>query len=101
MLFRSQATRQAQGKAEGREEVLAFAKKALAEATGIMKEARDAGRSDGRKANPYWKKAAQVLAGALDRLTPIADANPKDRAVEQLMEEMSMNLYSCNKYQTL
>lgn len=83
------------------EEVLGDAKKAYTEALGYMQEARKLSRNDTPAANKNWKAAAKLISEHLDKVTPIADANPGDRDLQKLTEEMSMSLYSCNKYQSL
>ncbi|MBI3829031.1 MAG: thermonuclease family protein [Planctomycetes bacterium] len=77
------------------------AQAALKEALGYMQEARQASGSDLKRANTFWQKAAKLLGEGIDRLTPVADANPNNSEIQKLAEEMSMNLYSCNKYQSL
>jgi endonuclease YncB( thermonuclease family) len=72
-----------------------------ADALKFMQAARQASRNDNATANLNWKKAAKLISDSLDRLTPIADANPNDKELQKLTEEMSMSLYSCNKYQSL
>ena len=76
-------------------------RKALSQALGYMQEARRASKTNNALANENWKKAAKILIDNIDRITPISDANPNDRDVQKLAEDMSMNLYSCNKYQSL
>jgi len=83
------------------EQVLGDAKKAYTEALTYMQEARKLSRNDTPNANKNWKLAAKLISEHLDRVTPIADANPSDRDLQKLTEEMSMSLYSCNKYQSL
>lgn len=84
-----------------REKIVEDARQSLSEALGYMQEARRLARKDNTQANENWKKAAKLLAINLDRLTPVADSNPDDKDVQKLAEEMSMNMYSCNKYQSL
>jgi hypothetical protein len=83
------------------EQVVDGARKSLTEALQFMSEARRLSRTDGRGANDNWKKAAKILSESIDRLTPVADANPTNVTIQKLAEEMTMNLYSCNKYQSL
>lgn len=83
------------------EDTFKNAQAALKEALGYMQEARQASGSDLKRANSFWQKAAKVLGEGIDRLTPVADANPNNNEIQKLAEEMSMNLYSCNKYQSL
>jgi hypothetical protein len=82
-------------------EVVESSRKALTEALVFMNEARRVSHNDSKGANENWKKAAKLLNDSLDRLTPVADANPNDVAIQKLAEDMTMNLYSCNKYQSL
>ena len=82
-------------------DVVKDSRAALQEALGFMQEARKAHGTDHKKANANWQKAAKILAESIDRLTPVADAHPNDNEIQRLAEEMSMNLYSCNKYQSL
>ncbi len=83
------------------EQVLGEAKKAYSEALTFMQEARKLSRNDTPAANKNWKAAAKLISEHLDRVTPIADANPGNRDLQKLTEDMSMSLYSCNKYQSL
>lgn len=83
------------------EQVLGEAKKAYTEALTYMQEARKLSRNDTPSANKNWKLAAKLISEHLDRVTPIADANPSNRDLQKLTEDMSMSLYSCNKYQSL
>ena len=82
-------------------EVVEGSRKALADALTFMNEARRVSHNDTKGANDNWKKAARLLNDSLDRLTPVADANPNDAGIQKLAEDMTMNLYSCNKYQSL
>ena len=82
-------------------DVVEYSKKTLADALTIMGDARKLSLNDGKGANANWKKAAKMLNEGLDRLTPVADANPNDADIQRLAEDMTMNLYSCNKYQSL
>lgn len=77
------------------------ARKALSEALGYMQEARKLSRANGAAANENWRKAAKLLTEHLDRVIPIADADPNNKELQKLTEDMSMNLYSCKKYQSL
>jgi len=83
------------------EQVVGAARKAYSEALTFMQEARKLSRSDSTGANKNWKAAAKIISEHLDRVTPLADANPGDRDLQKLAEDMSMSLYSCNKYQSL
>ena len=83
------------------EKVVADSKKALEDAIKLIQLARELSRNDNKGATANFKKAGKILSDALDRLTPVADASPNDQSIQSLAEEMSMNLYSCNKYQTL
>lgn len=83
------------------DQVVKDAQAALKDALVAMQEARKFHGTDHKKANANWQKAAKILADNLDRLTPVADANPNNQDLQKLTEEMSMNLYSCNKYQSL
>jgi len=83
------------------DKIVEDSKKALAEALGYMNEARKLSRTDASGANVWWKKAGKLLSEWLDKLTPIADASPDNKDIQKLTEDMSMNLYSCNKYQSL
>jgi len=76
-------------------------RKALEDALAQMQEARKHSRTNNSVANQYWKKAAKILSEMLDRITPVADSNPDNATLQKLTEDMSMNLYSCNKYQSL
>lgn len=89
------------GAAVSSEKAVENAKKAYTEALGYMQEARKASKNDNARANEFWKRAGKLLSENLDRITPIADAMPNDKELQKLTEEMSMNLYSCNKYQSL
>ena len=81
--------------------IVAEAKKAHEESLALIRKARQFSGSRREESNRCWKQASRILSTALDRLTPIADASPNDREIQQLAEAMTMNLYSCNKYQTL
>lgn len=81
--------------------IVEVARKAMADALVYMQDARRLSRTNGSAANENWKKAARILAEHIDRLTPLADASPHDQAIQKLASEMAMNLYSCNKYQSL
>jgi hypothetical protein len=83
------------------EDVVGAAKTAYSEALTYMQEARKLSRTDSKAANVNWKKAAKILAEHIDKVTPIADSRPSDKDLQKLAEEMSMSLYSCNKYQSL
>jgi hypothetical protein len=83
------------------DQVVEAARKAQADALNYMNEARKLSRTDSKGANENWKKAAKILSDSIDRLTPVADANPTNANIQKLAEEMTMNLYSCNKYQSL
>jgi endonuclease YncB( thermonuclease family) len=83
------------------EDVVGAAKTAYSEALTYMQEARKLSRTDTKAANVNWKKAAKILAEHIDKVTPIADSRPSDKDLQKLTEEMSMSLYSCNKYQSL
>ncbi|HYF52551.1 MAG TPA: hypothetical protein VEJ63_24300, partial [Planctomycetota bacterium] len=89
------------GSSSSPDKIIEESKKALAEALGYMNEARKLSRTDASGANVWWKKAGKLLSEWLDKLTPIADASPDNKDIQKLTEEMSMNLYSCNKYQSL
>lgn len=94
------AEKRSPGGAGGSDKIVADARQALSEALLVMQEAR---RQSGNnaQANANWKKAARILSEHLDRLMPVADSNPHDFPIQKLAEELSMNLYSCNKYQSL
>jgi hypothetical protein len=77
------------------------AKKAYDEALALMQEARKQSKSNNAAANDAWRKAAKLLGEHLDRVIPIADADPNNRDLQKLTEDMSMSLYSCKKYQSL
>jgi endonuclease YncB( thermonuclease family) len=83
------------------EDVVSSAKTAYTEALSYMSEARKLSRTDQKAANLNWKKAAKLLAENIDKVTPIADSRPGDKDLQKLAEDMSMSLYSCNKYQSL
>ena len=83
------------------EKIVADSRKCLEDAIKLIQTARELSRNDNKGATANFKKAGKILSDALDRLTPVADANPNDQSIQSLAEEMSMNLYSCNKYQTL
>lgn len=91
----------ARGASLGSAKILENARKAFAEALTYMQEARRESKSNTGLANEIWQKAAKLLTEQLDRVIPIADADPNNRELQQLTEDMSMNLYSCKKYQTL
>lgn len=86
---------------QSQEQVVKDAQDTLKMALTEMQEARKYHGTDHKRANASWQKAAKMLADSLDRLTPVADANPNNETIQKLAEEMSMNLYSCNKYQSL
>jgi hypothetical protein len=81
--------------------VVEAARKAMEEALSYMQEARRVSRTNNAAANENWKKAAKLLTEHLDRVIPVADADPNNRDIQKLTEDMSMNLYSCKKYQSL
>jgi len=83
------------------EKIVEDSRKALTEALVYMNEARRLSRTDASGANVWWKKAGKLLTDWLDKLTPVADASPDNKGIQKLTEDMSMNLYSCNKYQSL
>ncbi|MCY3021121.1 MAG: thermonuclease family protein [Planctomycetota bacterium] len=89
------------GAGRGGGSVVENARKALAEALTYMQEARRVSKANNVAANENWRKAAKLLTEHLDRLIPIADADPNNKDLQKLTEEMSMNLYSCKKYQSL
>jgi len=77
------------------------AKKALAEALNYMQEARRVSQANNALANENWQKAARLLTENLDRLIPVADADPNNRELQKLTEDLATNLYSCKKNQSL
>lgn len=83
------------------DQIVSESQNALKEALTCMQEARKYHGTDHKRANANWQKAAKILGESLDKLTPVADANPNNNSIQKLAEEMSMNLYSCNKYQSL
>jgi hypothetical protein len=83
------------------EAVVENSRKSLSDALVFMNEARKLSRNDSAGANMNWKKAAKLITDSLDRLTPVADANPNNADIQKLAEELTLNLYSCNKYQSL
>jgi len=89
------------GASGGSAKVVDSARKALDEALGYMNEARRVSKTNNALANENWKKAAKLLTEHLDRVIPVADADPNNRDLQKLTEDMSMNLYSCKKYQSL
>jgi len=82
-------------------QVITGARKAYSEAQTIMLEARKASKSNSKLAAENWKKAAKILSDQLNHVVPLADADPNNQELQKLTEEMSMSLYSCNKYQSL
>jgi len=87
--------------AGGSEKIVDAAKKAHTEALSFMSEARKQSKTNNTAANENWKKAARLISDHLDRVIPVSDADPNNRDLQKLTEEMSMNLYSCKKYQSL
>ncbi|MCW8133225.1 MAG: thermonuclease family protein [Planctomycetota bacterium] len=83
------------------DQIVQESQNALKDALTAMQEARKFHGTDHKRANSNWQKAAKILGESLDKLTPVADANPNNATIQKLAEEMSMNLYSCNKYQSL
>jgi endonuclease YncB( thermonuclease family) len=77
------------------------ARKVLAEAQGYMREAQRVTKTNAAAANESYKKAARLLTDQLDRLIPLADAEPANKDLQKLTEDLSMSLYSCKKYQSL
>jgi hypothetical protein len=77
------------------------AKKALTEALNYMQEARRVSKNNNALANENWQKAARLLTETLDRLIPVADADPNNRELQKLTEDLATNLYSCKKNQSL
>jgi endonuclease YncB( thermonuclease family) len=100
-LLEDAAAKKASGGHGGSGAVVDQARKTYAEALTLMQEARRLSQKDNTGSNTHWKKAAKLISDSLDRLTPLADANPSDKDLQKLTEEMSMSLYSCNKYQSL
>ena len=97
----AQSAKAGGGAPQSTDQVVADSKKALSDALQFMGEARKASHNDNSTANANWKKAAKILNESLDKLTPVADANPNNADIQKLAEDMTMNLYSCNKYQSL
>ncbi|HYG76208.1 MAG TPA: hypothetical protein VEK08_14480 [Planctomycetota bacterium] len=85
----------------GSQKVIEAARKAHEEALTYMSEARKLSKTNNAAANENWKKAAKLLSEHLDRVIPISDSDPNNRDLQKLSEDMSMNLYSCKKYQSL
>jgi endonuclease YncB( thermonuclease family) len=85
----------------GGQRAISDAKKAFEDAVAFMSEARKLSKTNNAAANENWKKAAKLLGEHLDRIIPLADADPDNRDLQKLTEDMSMNLYSCKKYQSL
>jgi hypothetical protein len=83
------------------DKIIEEAKKAYAEAAQYMQEARKVSKTNNAAANENWKKASKILTEQIDRVLPIADQDPNNRELQKLCEDMSMNLYSCKKYQSL
>jgi len=91
----------AHGSGAGSSTTVESARKALAEALTFMQEARRVSKTNNALANDNYKKAAKLLTEHLDRVIPIADADPNNRDLQKLTEDLATNLYSCKKYQTL
>ncbi len=97
----AQSAKSGGGAPQSTDQVVSDARKALADALQFMGEARKLSKNDNNGANTNWRKAAKILNESLDKLTPVADANPNNADIQKLAEDMTMNLYSCNKYQSL
>ncbi len=98
---RARAIAEKHGGAGNAQNTIADARRAYAEALAYMQDARKQSRTNNNAANENWRKAATLLGEHLDKLIPFSDADPNNRDLQKLTEDMSMSLYSCKKYQSL